>query len=296
MGSLLLGCSTPDRYGDVVGPGDASAASVDRFGDFATLFNRDEPGFHPAVVGPMIPAPNEPIDMDAVFLAPALGPDGEVVQYYALDINPPTPARAFVVVHGDDTPFDGQLPIVETLPGSDGYSDFVQITNVWVGDDYPANAFRSVDDVRAALDKNIASLRPTDGIQNWALVPRGTTAALSFAGEPVAGHQAWHDGNVVDFLLFEQDLVATSSGAVPQSTVVVMFDNNMDPSEGFRTEANGQTHNVFETLPGDEKYSSLWIHRMGDAENFDAVGDWMTAADNVTAVLAGVLVNCPIVD
>ena len=296
VGVFLVGttaCSESERYPESKDPGAAPVASVDRFGDHGTLFNRAAPVFHPEVTTSLIPGPDEPIDFDALFLVNALGPGGEAITYYGLDIASELPTRGFVVVDESGVPVADQLPIVERRPGDDGYSDFVRIHEVHVGDDYPANAFASAADVLDTVDDGIAALIATDRIGNWALVPAGSSANRRFAGEPVDGFTAWLDGEVVHFLHFDRALPISSGGATPLSTVIVIFADGMSPAEGFANDM-GQTHNVVETLPGDPGYSSLWQHRMGDLAGFDTVTDFASAEANVAAQLS-VRVNCPVV-
>jgi hypothetical protein len=252
--------------------------------------------FYPAVVGPLIPGANEPIDMDGVFLVKALGPAGERVVYYALDITTDTPARAFEVVDASGAPIEGQLPIVETLPEQTGYNDFLRIHEVRVDvADYRANQIASVADVQAAESQGAATVTPTSQVVNWAMVPAGTIATRNFAGVPVAGYRAWHDRDIAHYLLFETDLVITQGGKVPSSDVMVIFENGMDPTEGFAVEPDGQTHNVFRTLPGQPRYSSSWAHQVGSRAGFDSVMDWDSAEANFVDLLP-ISVNCPVVD
>ena len=113
-------------------PDTAPAAMVDRFQDsFATLFKRSGPVFDPTNVSKVVPAPGEPIDMENV-LVMALGPSGEKVTYYSLDIVPDVAGKAFQIVGPDGAPVADQLPILEAIPGDAGYNDFVAITRVTV--------------------------------------------------------------------------------------------------------------------------------------------------------------------
>jgi hypothetical protein len=129
-----------------VDPDTAPVASVDRFSDgFAHLFKRSGPAFDPANVQPIVPAPNAPIDFDTYFTVRALGPAGEDIRYYSLDIVPKVPATGYVVVSAG-TPVPDQLDIIDKLPGEAGYNDFVRITEVEVGKGYVANTMTSAAD------------------------------------------------------------------------------------------------------------------------------------------------------
>jgi len=98
-----------------------------------------------------------------------------------------------------------------------------------------------------------------------------------------------------------ETLHLTAGQRVPQSNISVMFANDMDPSKGFALEdpakggEEGRTHNVLETIPSDEKYSSLWYHQLGQLKGFAQVKDWKSAVVNFKSPLP-VSVNCPVVE
>jgi hypothetical protein len=285
---------TPDP---VVGldPDTAAVASVDRFSDtFGKLFKRSGPAFDPANVQPVIPEPNEPFDMDAMFTVKALGPSGENVTYYALDIVDQAPGKAYVVLGPDGREIAGQLPIVEGLPGDVGYNDFVQITEVTVQAGFVANTITSVEDVTAAVEAGSATMTETTRIENWSMVPKGTMAAKKFAGNAVTGHRAWFKDQVAHFMLFDTELEVTDADTVPTSGIIVIFANDMNPDMGFAHDGTGQTHNSLETVPGDPGYSSYWDHSMGSLTGFDGVTDFASATANISGKLP-VIVNCPVV-
>lgn len=282
--------------GGVVGldPDTAPVASVDRFSDsFATLFKRSGPAFDPVNVTPLIPDANEAFDMDMLFTVKALGPAGELVTYYALDILPPAPATGYVLLDDAGQPIADQLPIIEGLPGDVGYNDFVLITEVTVQAGYVANTITSAADVAAAVAAGSATMTETTRIANWSVVPMGTMAAKKFAGAAVTGYRAWHDDTVAHYLQFDTELVA-NAGAVPSSGIIVIFADDMSPAMGFAAEPDGQTHNALETLPGDPGYSSYWSHSRGALAGFDGVTDFATATANIAGPLP-VIVNCPVV-
>ncbi|MBA3821866.1 MAG: hypothetical protein H0X17_23485 [Deltaproteobacteria bacterium] len=276
-----------------VDPDTAPVASVDRFqDDFGKLFKRSAPVFNPSVVKPIVPAPNAPIDFDALFTVRALGPAGTPVTYYSFDILPRQPSTAYLVMR-DGAPLVDQLPIITGLPGDAGYNDFVRITEVSVTGEYVANQFVSEADIEAAVADGSATLVPTTRIANWAAVPAGSTATKRFDGEVVTGHRSWFEGQVVHQMRFEENLTVTADGTVPTAEIIVIFDNNMNPSNGFATQADGMTHNAIDTLAGGPGYSSLWNHSVGNKENFASVVDFTSALANVMAANVGVDVNCP---
>ncbi|MBA2539781.1 MAG: hypothetical protein H0V17_09120 [Deltaproteobacteria bacterium] len=275
---------------------DAPVASVDRFSDsFGKLFKRSGPAFDPVNVQAVVPAPNAPIDFDELFTVSAFGPTGDRITYYSLDILPREPAKGYRILRNGQ-PVPGQLEIHSGLPGDAGYNDFVQITEVSVGDGYVANSLQSASEVEAAIAAGDVTASQTTTIANWAIVPAGSTADRAFRGNVVTGNRAWVDGEVAHFLRFEENLEITDAGTVPVAEIIVIFDNNMNPSEGFATEADGHTHNAIDTVATDPGYSSLWNHSVGNKANFAAVTDFQTAFDNVMAADVGVDVNCPEVE
>ena len=282
-----------DDVDDVVK--NADVASVDRFQDsFATLFKRSGPVFDPTNVQPIVPAVNEAFDVDALFRVSAFGPAGELVDYYSFDIISNVPQKGYFFVDDKGEPIAGQLPVLSSLPGADT-SDFVRVTEVTVGADFERNSLQSAADVVAAADAGDVTLEETDRIENWVIVPDGTTAAGKFKGKAIATELAWVGGDVAHALTFEKNLVADSDGTVPTSGIVVIFANDTDPTGGFAVDDNGRTHNALETLADDAAYSSLWFHQRGGLDGFDDVTDYATALDNVAGELP-VSVNCPVLD
>ena len=123
-------------------PDTADKAPVDRFSASAgTLIVRDDTtGF---------PGPDRAIDFDSgePFITTGLGPDGQSVKYYNFDVQPTFPIPIYVLFRtGEDAPVDGQLNIVDAVPGDSGYSDFWLVTKVTVPADYVANTVTSRDD------------------------------------------------------------------------------------------------------------------------------------------------------
>ena len=76
------------------------------------------------------PAAGAAVDVDAgPMRTQGLGPDGELVSYYNVDVQPSTPADIDVLfAAGASAPIAGQLNIIDVLPGDDGYSDFWRMT------------------------------------------------------------------------------------------------------------------------------------------------------------------------
>jgi hypothetical protein len=267
--------------------------SVDRFSDaFAHLFKRS--------ANPSFPAPNAPIDCDqGPFITHGLGPDGEKVVYYNFDVLPTTPAPIYVLFAGADQ-VQGQLNIIDVLPGDPGYNDFWQIVKVTVPATYVANSVTSLAEIRAAGFPMAA----TNMLVNCPVVPAGSTAMLRYTSEPATLQRGWYRDQVVQYFSFdERALTTTAAGTVPVVPILVAF--NIDPSStnpmsgppsGFVTEPGTlQTHNVISALPTDSSYSPLWAVSAYKSASFSAVTNFTTASQAPVAAAGLGDVNCPVV-
>jgi hypothetical protein len=142
--------------------------------------------------------------------------------------------------------------------------------------------------------KTVSAPATPMAIANWAFVPKGTVATATFAGAPTSGYTAWYKSQVAYYLLFDTTLV-DQGGAVPGDQIIVIFADGKDPTQGFEAEADGQTHNALQFLPGQTGYSSYWFHQQGHLSGFASVTNYATALANVSGALPGVNVNCPVV-
>ncbi len=277
----------PDTAGDV---------SIDRFSsDAAHLFVRNSDN--------NFPGPNDPIDFDNIpaFITHGLGPKGEMTTYYNFDVQSPSPADIWVLFkEGSTTPVDGQLNIVNVIPGDAGYNDFWLVNKVTVPSDYVANTVTSYDEII----KKGYSIQPTTMVVNCPIVPKGSTASLRYSsGESNQLTRGWYKDKVVYYFTFKEADLMTTAGLVPVSDIYVSFNINPDqegggPASGFKTEdgmATGQTHNVPETLPGDPGYSPLWDVNIYDNADFGMVSNLATATGANILAEGAVIVNCPIV-
>lgn len=281
-----------DGMGEPTDPADAPRASIDRFSEAAgTLQVRTaENG---------LPGPDQPIDFDqAPFLTQGLGPDGDPVSYYNFDVQPTQPAPIYAFFRaGEDTPVEGQLNVIDVIPGDEGYNDFWDVHKVTVPEDYEANTVTSVQELMdAGYD-----IEETDTIKNCPVVPDGSTASMRFDDGDADLVEGWYDGQVVSYFLFEEAPITAQDDAVPLSPIYVSFNKNPDedgggPPSGFLTEeGTDRTHNVVATLPDDEGYSPLWLVNIYDNADFDDVSD-LESATNATILAEGAAtVNCPIV-
>ena len=277
----------PDTAGDV---------AIDRFSSSAAhLFIRTaENGF---------PAANEAVDFDMIpaFITKGLGPNGEMTEYYNFDVMSTTPAPIFALFReGEDMPVDGQLNIVDVIPGDATYNDFWLVNKVTVPSDYVANTITSVSQIQ---EKGY-TVTPTNIIVNCPIVPKGSVARKRFLiSESAALTRGWYRSQVVYYFNFLEKELTAVSGKVPTSDIYVSFNINPDmdgggPPSGFKTEngtATGQTHNVPETIPTDAAYSPLWDVQIYDNADFDNVEDLSTALAATIMATDAAIVNCPIV-
>ena len=281
QGSMVTGPATAEP--EMMEPAAPMEAAIDRFSAAAgTLMVRDDSG--------ALPGPNEPINFDMPpFITQGLGPGGEVVQYYNFDVQPVAPAPIWVLFReGEDTP--AQSPVIDVIPGDEGYNDFWGMIKVAVPADYEANSVTSLAGITAAG----YAMENTGVIINCPVVPKGSTAMLRGGGESNGLHAGWYKDMVVYYFTFEEKML--SGATVPVSPIYVTFNANGMPPSGFvMEEGTAQTHNVVATIPSDDDYSPLWLVSVYDNADFDSVSD-LASAEAANILAAGVAtVNCPVV-
>lgn len=289
---LGIGCGDDDGGVTPLDPDTAPRAEIDRFSAGAgTLMVRDGTNG--------MPGPGEPIDFDQPpFITRSLGPGGELVRYYNFDVQPDRPALLYVIFRdGESAPVEGQLPILDVIPGDEGYSDFWRIYRAVAPADYVANTVTSYE---AIYDVGL-DIEPTETIVNCPVVPEGSTAELRVGGGSPEAKMAWYADQVVFLFTFEEATLAVSTeGEVPTSPIFVTFNVNPDqpaggPPSGFVVEpASDQTHNVISTLPGDAAYSPFWAVNVYDNRAFDSVSDLPTAEAATRLAEDVAHVNCPV--
>jgi PQQ-dependent dehydrogenase (methanol/ethanol family) len=274
-----------------IDPDQAPIAAVDRFSDKAAHLQLRTPENH-------LPGPNEPVDFDTgPFITQGLSPTtGKPVRYYNFDVQPTAAAPIYVLYReGEGKPVEGQLDIIDTLPGEKGYNDFHQVWKVSVPKDYVANSI--TDAVRDAG----YHMQQTDTLRNMPVVPDKSKASMRLRGESAQLHRAWYKGQVAKFFSFDEAPLAAAGSTVPLSPIYVTFNVNPGqpnggPGSGFYTEPNSpQTHNVPFTLPGDAGYSPLWLVSVYDNADFPSVTDRATALKAKVLGPGVATVNCPIV-
>ena len=265
---------------------------MDRFSDKAAHLQLRTPENH-------LPGPNEPVDFDSgPFITQGLSPStGKPVRYYNFDVQTTMPAPVYVLYReGEDKPVDGQLDIIDTLPGEKGYNDFRQVWKVTVAKDYVANTI--VD--AAALHRR----RLQDGADAGPAEHAGRARQVAGKGAPkrakapsciAAGTGAkWRNSSASTRL-------PCRAANVPLSPIYVTFNVNPGqpnggPGSGFHTEPGSeQTHNVPATQPGDPGYSPLWLVAVYDNADFPSVHDLKTALKAKVLAAGVATVNCPIV-
>src|SRR5690606_13585170 len=131
----------------------------------------------------------EPLDLDGPpFVVRALGPAGEPVTYYDLDVKP----RALVPVYrlrraGENGGVPGQLNLFDYVPGDHGYNDLWRLIDVEVPADYVANSITST----AAMNRAGFRVTPTATIVNCPMVPAGSVARLRVGGADPRLARGW---------------------------------------------------------------------------------------------------------
>jgi hypothetical protein len=295
--AFFSACKKDDNMGmKPLDPDTAGEASIDRFSSgFAHLFVRSaENGF---------PGANQPVDFDAVpaFNTHGLGPNGEKTVYYNFDVLSTIPAPIYALFRaGESTPVEGQLNIVNVIPGDPGYNDFWQVNKVTVPAGYVANTITSYDKI-VEMGYPVTA---TNTLVNCPVVPRGSIARKRYSPSESADlTRGWYKDKVVYYFNFFEKELMTVNGMVPTSDIFVCFEINPDqpdggPASGFKTEdgmATGQTHNIPETLPADAAYSPLWDVQIYNNSNFGMVDNLATAMSAQILARDAVMVNCPIV-
>jgi hypothetical protein len=271
-------------------PDHAPVASVDRFSDKAgTLLVRSK--------DKRLPAPNQPIDFDQPPLNTlGLSPTGKPALYYHLDVQSTTPSVVYILYRqGEEKPVQGQLDIIDTLPGESGYNDFRRVWKVRVPADYVANTITAMSELLAAGYK----MEKTDKLLNMGVVPDGSRARVRFGGGEQELQRAWYEGQVAKYFLFDEAPLSVAGDDVPVSPIYDGFTINPGEPNGeteFHTEpGTKQTHNIVATVPGDDGYSPLWLRVVYDSAAWDSVRDLDSALKAKVIPAEELRINCPIV-
>ncbi|MGB6767119.1 MAG: hypothetical protein WBE50_03355, partial [Methyloceanibacter sp.] len=196
---------------------------------------------------------------------------------------------------GEDKPVQGQLDLIDTLPGEKGYNDFRQVWKVWVPKDYVANTITDASMLQQAGYK----MEKTDKLLNMAVVPDKSRARVRWGGGSLELQRAWYHDQVAKFFLFDEAPLSVSGDKVPVSPIYDGFTINPGQPGGemeFCTDPNStQTHNVVATVPGNKAYSPLWLRVVYDSAACASVHNLDTALKAKVVPAKVLLVNCPIV-
>jgi hypothetical protein len=221
-----LECEAALAASQPIDPDHAPIAAVDRYSDSAgTLLRRS--------ADTRLPGPNEPIDFDRPPLNTlGFSPAGEPVLYYHLDVQSTTPAPVYILYReGEDEPVQGQLDIIDTLPGQKGYNDFRQVWKVWVPKDYLANTITNT----AALQQLGYKMEKRDKLLNMAVVPDKSRARFRFNGGNSELQSAWYEGQVAKFFVFDEAPLTAAEDKVPVSPIYDGFTVNPGEPNGERS-------------------------------------------------------------
>ena len=276
-----------------VDPDTAQKAMIDRFNmDSGHLFVRDNMNG--------LPGPNEPVDFDKPpFITKGLGPDGELIAYYNFDVRSTKPAPIYVLFKdGQSMPVQGQMNIVNVIPGDTSYNDIWEIQKVTVPADYVANSITSYQEI---VDSGY-TIEETPTLVNCPVVPDGSVARMRWNHKDFGLTKGWYKGEVVYYFnFFEKSIMTDNMDMVPTSPIYVSFNINPGqagggPPSGFKTDpVTGRAHNVAAALPTDTRYSPYWMVNIYDNADFDKVHD-LASAQSANILAAGAaIVNCPIV-
>jgi hypothetical protein len=246
-----------------------------------------------------LPGPNQAINFDqGPFITTGLSPTGASVQYYNFDVQPAAPAPIWEF-YKNGQHVDGQLNIVNVIPGVANYNDFWQVYKVNVPTDYVANTITSYQELVASG----YPIEKTNNLVNCPIVPKGSTATKRLNNGDASLTKGWYNGKIVYYFnFFEKALSVTGNDMVPAIPIYVTFNVNPNqpgggPDSGFKTESttSAQTHNVLTALPSDPVYSPLWTVKVYDNASFGNVNNVTTATAAPLLEPNAGLVNCPVV-
>ncbi len=214
VASALVACTDAVAPSGPLDPDTAPVVAVDRFSDAAgTLFRRS--------LDPGLPGPDQPIDLDRPpFVVLGLGPAGETVRSYQLDVHP----RALVPVYrlhkvGETGSVPGQLNIFDYVPGDHGYNDFWRVIDVEV----PANYLVNSATDSATLVARGYRFTPTTTIVNCPMVPVGSVAVHRLGAAGPMLRRGWYQHQVVYYVTFEEAPLVAGPDGTPTAPGVYDF-------------------------------------------------------------------------
>jgi len=247
------------------------------------------------LLGVGVQAPDPYATQDFTFDRPAAIPlrtayyNGTEIHYY--DFGETSAAAAPMVLlfsaENHSQIIEGQWPIIDTIPGHPGYSDFWIISKAYVPSPYVANSIRSFQEVYVAGYE----IEPKGWSTNWPVVNEDTT--LENSTQEV--DQWWYRGSEVDGFDMGRNVPLLAGAVVAAPVYLFVYGNgSMVP---------GQLK-VFPSVPGDDGYTDLWrLHQVVVPDSYSP-GSYRDATSVLAAAEAGdvqlvetdTFVNCPVVD
>ncbi len=214
---------------------------------------------------------------------------GEDVVYFDFGLNPNVaiPIMVFFQMDNPDMMVDGQMNIIDSVPGVPGYSDFWRVFKVLAPSDYEANSITSLEGVVESGYEVVE----TDIVVNCPVVnPDTVTEEVSY--DLVQG---WYRGREVFYFDFGANS-DTVGWVVELEPIYAFFYGDSEPVMGQM--------NVIDALPMDMDYSDLWhVHKVivgmdYEANSLNTVADIMDAVSNgsVSIEATDLYVNCPVIE
>lgn len=119
---------------------------------------------------------------------------------------------------------EGQLNIIDQVPGDPGYSDLWLVIKVTVPEGHFANTAASYLDI---IEGGYTT-EPTTTTGNCPVAPQWSTASLRYAGDTETGlHPCWYKRKLVYYSNFiEAEITTNTSNHVPTSPIYVKFNIN----------------------------------------------------------------------
>lgn len=214
---------------------------------------------------------------------------GEDVTYFDFGLNPNVaiPIMVFFQEDNPDIMVEGQMNIIDSIPGVPGYSDFWRVFKVLAPSDYEANSITSFEGV---LESGYEIVK-TEIVVNCPVVnPDTVTDMVSY--DLVQG---WYRGREVFYFDFGTNS-DTDGWVVELEPIFAFFYADGEAVMGQM--------NVVDALPMDMDYSDLWhVHKVIVGMDYEA-NSLNTVADIMDAVSMGsvsieetpLYVNCPIIE
>ena len=212
---------------------------------------------------------------------------GADITYFDFGSSPTiaAPILAFFESSNPETAIDGQMNIIDAIPGQPSYSDFWRVYKILAPSSYTPNSITSFEEAVASGYEIV----PTDIVVNCPVVNPGTTTEEK-SNSLVQG---WYRGREVYYFDFGTNTGATMS-VLEYAPIYAFFRANGDPVEGQR--------NIIDVVIGEPGYSDLWHVIAVTVEDAYVANTLKSAGDIIDAVASGsvtihntdIYVNCPL--